>query len=240
MKPQRSLFRQIGIASLVVLFLAFASTPSVPSVPASVPAPDPQEVELLEELQSWLFDGYGQAASSFGDDLAHALRDRPQSFELFRRMPSAETSAAFLSGLPYGREIERAAEHNRVDPLLVAAVVAAESSFDATARSPKGALGLMQVTPETADHFGIDDLLAPAQNLEAGARYLQWLLRQFDGDLELSLAAYNAGPGNVRRYGGVPPFPETRRYVEKVLSLYVSSCRELWIAEGSDRLLDVG
>lgn len=102
---------------------------------------------------------------------------------------------------------------------LVEAVARAESALNPYAVSPAGALGLMQLMPATARAFGVTDPFDPAQNVEAGARYLRHLLDRFGGDLKLALAAYNAGPGAVRRFGGVPPYRETRRYVEKVLAL---------------------
>lgn len=102
---------------------------------------------------------------------------------------------------------------------LAEAVARAESGLDPRAVSPAGALGLMQLMPATARAFGAQDPFDPAQNVLAGARYLRHLLDRVGGDLKLALAAYNAGPGAVRRRGGVPPCRETRRYVEKVLSL---------------------
>lgn len=106
-----------------------------------------------------------------------------------------------------------------LDPELLKAVAAVESNFDPGAVSPKGALGLMQLMPETAESLGVSDPFDPAQNVRAGARYLRDLLDRF-GNLELALAAYNAGPGAVEKHRGVPPFTETREYVEKVLSIF--------------------
>jgi NO-binding membrane sensor protein with MHYT domain len=108
----------------------------------------------------------------------------------------------------------------KVDPLLVLAVIAAESSFQSDAVSPGNAQGLMQLMPETARRFGARDPLDPAQNIRAGTLYLRWLLATFEGDLSLVLAAYNAGEGAVMHYGGVPPFPETRAYLRRIRTLY--------------------
>ncbi|MEW5762278.1 MAG: lytic transglycosylase domain-containing protein [Bacillota bacterium] len=102
---------------------------------------------------------------------------------------------------------------------LVEAVARAESGLNPRAVSPAGALGLMQLIPGTARALGVADPFDPVQNVEAGARYLRQLLDRFGGDLRLALAAYNAGPGTVERYRGVPPYAETRAYVEKVLAL---------------------
>ena len=105
----------------------------------------------------------------------------------------------------------------RVDPALVKAVIHAESGFRARARSHKGARGLMQVMPRTGRFYGARDLDDPSQNLRAGIKHLRYLLDRHRNDLRLALAAYNAGSTAVKRYGTVPPYPETRRYVAKVL-----------------------
>lgn|GEM_PF-3382822 len=102
---------------------------------------------------------------------------------------------------------------------LVEAVARAESGLNPRAVSPAGALGLMQLTPGTARALGVTDPFDPVQNVEAGARYLRHLLDRFGGNLRLALAAYNAGPGAVRRHGGVPPYDETQAYIEKVLAV---------------------
>jgi soluble lytic murein transglycosylase-like protein len=112
---------------------------------------------------------------------------------------------------------EAAARRHALDPELVRAVVAVESDFRADAVSPKGAQGLMQLMPATARALGVKDAFDPAQNLDGGARHLRALIDQYGGDIKLALAAYNAGAGAVARHGGVPPYPETREYVRKVL-----------------------
>ncbi|MGR3801940.1 lytic transglycosylase domain-containing protein [Marinibacterium profundimaris] len=108
----------------------------------------------------------------------------------------------------------------RVSPALVLAVIAVESAGRADAVSKAGAQGLMQLMPETAREFGVADSLVPEQNIAGGVRYLDWLMTEFDADPILVLAGYNAGPGSVRTHGGVPPFPETRDYVPKVLAAF--------------------
>ncbi len=118
----------------------------------------------------------------------------------------------------YARWIESAARRYRLDPELVAAVALVESSFQAAARSPRGALGIMQLMPETARELALRDPLDPRENIDGGARWLRRLLDRFGGDLELALAAYNAGEGAVREHGGIPPYPETRSYVRRVRS----------------------
>lgn len=108
----------------------------------------------------------------------------------------------------------------RVSPALALAVISVESSGRQQAVSPAGAQGLMQLIPATAERFGVADPFDPRQNIRGGVRYLDWLLREFDGDVVLALAGYNAGEGAVRRNNGVPPFAETRDYVPKVLAAW--------------------
>jgi soluble lytic murein transglycosylase-like protein len=116
--------------------------------------------------------------------------------------------------------ITRAANDHSLDPRLVKSVMLVESGFNPGAVSPKGARGLMQLMPETASRHGARNVHDPAQNIAAGTRYLSHLLNLFDGNLEKSLAAYNAGEGAVARYGGIPPYDETRNYVRRALTAY--------------------
>jgi soluble lytic murein transglycosylase-like protein len=119
--------------------------------------------------------------------------------------------------------ISDAARTHGVDPRLVAAVARRESAFNPNATSRVGAAGIMQLMPATAKYLGVSDLYDARQNVYAGARYLRTLLDTFDGDLDLTLAAYNAGPGAVQKYKGVPPFNETRAYVMAVRKTYEKS-----------------
>lgn len=118
--------------------------------------------------------------------------------------------------------IDNVAGQHGVAPQLVRAVISVESCFDPRAVSSVGARGLMQLMPSTAKHFGIVDLFNPRANLQAGVRYLAGLIKRYDGNLRLALAAYNAGPGAVRKYGGVPPYPQTQNFVRRVLANYRS------------------
>jgi soluble lytic murein transglycosylase-like protein len=122
----------------------------------------------------------------------------------------------FLKQVPFGSIIYNAAKKNNVSPELVAAVARAESAFHPSARSNRGAVGVMQLVPRTGRWLGATDLTDPMQNIVAGAKYLRYLSDRFGGNEEHVIAAHNAGEGNVRRFDGVPPFNETRDYVERV------------------------
>ncbi len=116
--------------------------------------------------------------------------------------------------------INRESKNYEIDPALIKAVIRVESNFDSNAVSSAGAEGLMQLMPETAASLEVSYSFDPEENIEGGTRYLRYLLDRFDQDLQLSLAAYNAGPERVIKYGGVPPFPETKRYISKVMHFY--------------------
>lgn len=199
----RQRFSVAALATFLFCLVSLSSTPSNPSVEALPMTTTPSPVAELraERLQA----------------LASATA----------RAEAAEIQRRILNTLPYGSIIARSAARNSVDGLLLAAVVDIESGFTAGAVSPQGARGLMQVRPSTATHFGHEgDLLDPHANVEVGSRYLKSLLLDFDGDLELSLAAYNAGPAAVLRHKGIPPYRETRAYVKKVLNRYQDLRRE--------------
>lgn len=135
---------------------------------------------------------------------------------------NAQAIPAHLADKPYAKLIHSAALDAAIDPALVHAVIFVESGYDPAARSPKGAIGLMQVMPETGLRYGVKNLaLSPKDNLRAGTLYLKDLMQQFNNRLELVLAAYNAGENAVLRYGErIPPYPETQRYVPAVLAKY--------------------
>lgn len=128
---------------------------------------------------------------------------------------------ALTSQLPYHQEVLLAANETAIEPALIHAVIATESKHNARAKSNKGALGLMQLMPATARRFHVKDRNDPKQNILAGSKYLRELLNLYQGDLTLTLAAYNAGPGAVQKYSNrIPPYKETMRYVPKVLKYY--------------------
>lgn len=134
--------------------------------------------------------------------------------------PKSKLSGAYLS-LPYNHEVMAAAKETSLDPALIHAVIATESKHNPRALSNKGAYGLMQLMPTTARRFNVKDKNNTKQNIVAGAKYLRELLTLFNGDLKLTLAAYNAGPGAVKKYSNqIPPYKETMQYVPKVLKYY--------------------
>jgi hypothetical protein len=144
-----------------------------------------------------------------------------------KRINVAIRKQFFANAVPFGDIIHAKAQKYDVDPALVAAVVETESRFRTNARSQVGARGLMQLMPKTGRWLGAGNLYNAEQNVDAGAKYLKYLNRRFDGNLTKTIAAYNAGEGNVRRYNGVPPFRETRSYVKKVMSRYEKRKQEL-------------
>ncbi|MFZ0580766.1 MAG: lytic transglycosylase domain-containing protein [Candidatus Acidiferrales bacterium] len=127
--------------------------------------------------------------------------------------PSPVTSAG-----PYADLIHAAAQKHGLEEDLIVRVIAMESNFNPRAVSRRQALGLMQLLPQTAAHYSVADIFDPAQNIDAGAHYLRDLLTRYRGNLTLALAAYNAGPEMVERYGGIPPFRETQNYVRQITS----------------------
>jgi soluble lytic murein transglycosylase-like protein len=124
---------------------------------------------------------------------------------------------------PFAATVQRAAIYYQLPPALIWAVIKVESNFREQAVSRAGARGLMQLMPRTARAIGLQDPLDPEQNILGGAYYLRHLANRFNGDIFFTLAAYNSGPGTVRRYGGIPPYPETQSYIRKVLTYYVNS-----------------
>jgi soluble lytic murein transglycosylase-like protein len=139
-----------------------------------------------------------------------------QSFASYAATP-AGSGAGSQQGAQYAPLIEAAAARNGVDPAVLHGLIQQESDFDPSSTSSAGAEGLTQLMPSTASSLGVSDPLDPAQSIEGGARYLGEMLRRFGGNVEAALAAYNAGPGAVQQYGGVPPYAETQQYVSKVL-----------------------
>jgi|SRR5579883_1201614 len=176
-----------------------------------------------------------------------------EALETFLTIPAIPMSrfAARSSAMPHLLDVVRfAAKKHGVEPTLVKSIIKAESAFNEAAVSPKGALGLMQLMPETATEYGAVDPLDPEQNIDAGTKYLGALLRRYQNHknaLPLAIAAYNAGPGNVDKYKGIPPFSETRTYVSRVLNyqrqfegLPQITERPVFAAKSSRRLVRAG
>lgn len=140
---------------------------------------------------------------------------------------SRQVREEFFLGFPFGALIHAKAEKYDVDPALVAAVIENESRFKPRAISHRGARGLMQLMPKTGHWMGARNLYDPEQNVDAGVKYLKYLEKRFDGNRTKIIAAYNAGEGNVERYGGIPPFRETRSYVKNVMQSYEKNSQNL-------------
>jgi len=178
-------------------------------------------VARVAELQQ-LIGGHQPAAPApqgtpFASQLAAAsTAPAPAAATASSASPLATGASELPADTPYGAEITAAAKRHGIDPALLAGLVKQESGFNPAAASPAGARGLTQLMPGTAAGLGVSDPLDPAQALEGGAKYLREQLDRFDGDVARALAAYNAGPGAVQRYGGVPPYAETQNYVRIV------------------------
>jgi soluble lytic murein transglycosylase-like protein len=160
----------------------------------------------------------GAASSTFASQLATATTATTAS------APATTAPAGLMAtgaselpaDVPFGAEITAAAKKHGIDPALLAGLVKQESNFNPNAGSPAGARGLTQLMPGTAAGLGVTNVLDPIQSLDGGAKYLRQQLDAFGGDVTRALAAYNAGPGAVQRYGGVPPYAETQNYVRIV------------------------
>ncbi len=156
----------------------------------------------------------------YPDTKLHSNGDMPSTYN----PNTAATPSRSANRNAYDHLIRAAAARHGVDPALVKAIIHTESAFNPNARSPVGAMGLMQLMPGTARDMGVGNAWDPAQNIEGGVKYLAWLQRQFR-NRDHVVAAYNAGLGNVRKHGGIPPFRETQNYVRSVNSRYASLYR---------------
>ena len=176
-------------------------------------------VSELEQMLRFQGPGAAQASSaSFAAQLQSATAaTAPVSATASAASAGAVAGASSLpAGTPYAAEITAAASKHGVDPALLAGLVKQESNFNPDAGSPAGAQGLTQLMPATAASLGVTNVHDPVQALDGGAKYLRQQLDRFGGDVARALAAYNAGPGAVERFGGVPPYAETQEYVRRV------------------------
>jgi len=144
----------------------------------------------------------------------------PRPFIIERHQEEERLSETDTNENRFHSIIISAADTHRVDPALIKAVIRAESNYNPFAISKKGAIGLMQLMPSTADDLGIKDLYNPEHNIHGGVKYLKQLLKRFEGDLRMTIAAYNAGTSKIQQYQGIPPFKTTRDYVKKVIAYY--------------------
>jgi soluble lytic murein transglycosylase-like protein len=181
-------------------------------------APARAEYIVLRSGQRLLVTGYQLNGDTYHLQLQGGTADLPASEvagiepeEVFYPIPRVEVAKS-----PFREQIQAAAARYAVDPDLISSVIAAESNFDPQAVSRRNARGLMQLLPQTARRLGVKNVFDPAENIDAGTHYLSELLKRYNNNLVLTLAAYNAGPQSVQRYGRVPPFRETQTYVQRV------------------------
>jgi soluble lytic murein transglycosylase-like protein len=197
--------------------------------PAAGPADVIAATQRVQQLQEMIAHAkQGSSATSFAAAL-NAASAGPATAPAATAASMPATAAAPSPGsspsTPYDGAIATAAARYNLDPAVLHGLIQQESGFDPNSRSSAGALGLTQLMPGTASSLGVANPLDPVESIEGGARYLSQMMSQFGGNTEEALAAYNAGPGAVSQYGGVPPYAETRDYVNKVLG-YANAYRQ--------------
>lgn len=182
-----------------------------------------RRISQIERQFTVLDRTMGNADNSFAQALNSAMSEtnKQENKTEEQKLPTITSLSEFktkTNALPdFNNIIKTQAEKNGIDENLLKAVIKTESGFNPNARSGAGAMGLMQLMPKTAESLGVIDPYNPQQNVEGGTKYLKNLLSKYEGNKEMALAAYNAGPGTVDRYGGIPPYKETQNYVKKVL-----------------------
>jgi soluble lytic murein transglycosylase-like protein len=183
-------------------------------------APPADDLNAIEQRFSAMISNLTKQLAALERSFTYTMRDLVKGFRAAAasRAPAAPESTSAVG--KYSGAISAAAKRHELDPALLSAVVGQESGFQPRAISSAGAMGLMQLMPETARALGVRDPFDPAQNIDGGAKYLRGLIDRYHGRLDLALAAYNAGPGAVDRFGTVPPYAETQAYVKNILATY--------------------
>ncbi|WP_240986904.1 lytic transglycosylase domain-containing protein [Acididesulfobacillus acetoxydans] len=208
----------MNIADLLLICLQQAASPWTGSGADSQEPEQKDGFELLlqETLQQALrLDG---SAGAGGAQDTNACQGLEESADRVENPGVSGAGCSDSTGKDVAPLIASAAGKYGIDPALIRQVVKAESGYDSRAVSPAGAEGLMQLMPATARAYGVTDALNPAENIDAGTHFLHDLLARYQGNVPLALAAYNAGPGAVEKYGGIPPYAETQSYVRKILA----------------------
>lgn len=184
-------------------------------------SPMPDIFTELEGRFSAMIASVSKQLAALEQKVAGALRELvAQSRAAARPASASGPTDTQRAPTAFDGVIHAAAQRHELDPALLSAVIERESNYDPHAISKAGAMGLMQLMPDTARGLGVRDPFDPAQNIEGGATYLRGLIDRYHGRLDVALAAYNAGPGAVDHYGGVPPYAETRAYVQGILGAY--------------------
>lgn len=224
----------LALGGLGVPLAKIATTTTSSAGARRAPQPTPQDVkqqiagdlQTAQQIADQVAGGVQGAVSTVAETAATApakvaetVVAAPQAVAKVADVAAEQVKQAFFAKeIPFGSIIYNEAIKNNISPELVAAVAHTESKFVPTARSNRGAVGLMQLVPKTGRWLGATDLTNPTQNIMAGAKYLKYLNDRFNGNQDKVIAAYNAGEGNVRRFNGVPPFRETQAYVQRVRS----------------------
>lgn len=215
----------ITLKRSVALALLVASTPAIAATRFTASDVDrkslPKGVVIRNDSRTiTAYQFFGDVRKALVSLQATPLSFRPFGGAVYNSSARASTVPPHLAAI-----VQEAGARHGVDPRLIAAVARQESAFNPNAVSPVGAQGLMQLMPSTARYLGVTNSFDPRENVMAGTKYLKTLLKTFNGDLDLTLAAYNAGPGAVQKYRGIPPYKETRNYVARIRSSYEASLR---------------